>query len=263
MSENNNTPNFAELLGSAVMQPGKVASCYSAFWNYSLMNQLAALQQCESRGIAPGPIATFVSWKEKARFVKKGEKAIVLCMPVTGKRQGTKHNEETGQDEPAEIGYTRFVWRANWFVLSQTDGAEYVPEVPGFDFTAALAALNIERVEFAHLDGNCQGYATARKVAVSPIAAHPERTLLHEMAHVVLGHTTEGELNDMGERTPKDIRELEAEATAMLCCAALNLGGLDESRGYIQNWYRGSEVPEASARRIFGAVDSILKAGRN
>ena len=263
MSTEQNTPNFSELLMSAVREPGTVATCYSAFWNYSLMNQLSALMQCSARGITPGPIATFMGWKDHSRHVKKGEKALTLCMPITGKRAATVHNDETGQDEPTEIGYTRFVWRANWFVLSQTDGAEFVPEIPGFDFTAALAALDITRAEFIHTDGNCQGYATKRTVAVSPVAAHPERTLFHEMAHVVLGHTSEGELNDMGERTPKDIRELEAEATAMLCCAALNLGGVDESRGYIQSWYKGAEVPEAIARRIFGAVDSILKAGRN
>ncbi len=256
------TPNFAELLQSAVSEPGKVSDCYRAFWNYSLGNQLMALFQCSARGITPGPIATFMGWKDKARFVRKGEKAITLCMPVTGKRSATVHNDETGQDEPTEIGYTRFVWRANWFVMSQTDGEEYKPEVPGFDFAQALTALEIERAEFAHTDGNCQGYAVKRSVAVSPVAAHAERTLLHEIAHVVLGHTGEVELNDMGERTPKDIRELEAEATAMLCCAALGLGGVDESRGYIQSWYRGSEVPEASAKRIFSAVDSILKAGR-
>lgn len=263
MSATNSTPNFEQLLAEAIMTPGKVSDCYRAFWNYSLMNQMAALQQCESRGIAPGPIATFMGWKDKARFVKKGEKALVLCMPVTGKKTVERHNDETGQDETAEVKYNRFVWRANWFVLSQTDGAEYVPEAPGFDFAAALNALEIERVSFEHLDGNCQGYATARKVAVSPIAAHPERTLLHEIAHVVLGHTTEATMNDSGERTPKDIRELEAEATAMLCCAALGLGGVDESRGYIQSWYRGQAVPEASAKRIFSAVDAILKAGRN
>jgi hypothetical protein len=41
----------------------------------------------------------------------------------------------------------------------------------------------------------------------------------------------------------------------------LNLPGLIESRGYIQNWLDGSEISDKSAQRIFGAADKILKAG--
>jgi antirestriction protein ArdC len=85
----------------------------------------------------------------------------------------------------------------------------------------------------------------------------------HELAHVVLGHTAEGSLNsDSTDRTPRDIRELEAEAVALLCCESLGLLGAAESRGYIHFWFHGNEVPERSAQRIFHAADQILKAGR-
>jgi hypothetical protein len=115
---------------------------------------------------------------------------------------------------------------------------------------------------FEHHNGNVQGYARQRSVAVSPIAAHPIKTLFHEIAHAVIGHTAEAEMRD-DDRTPCDIRELEAEATAMLCCAALDLPGADDSRGYIQAWRgQGSEIPEASARRIFKTADAIRRAGR-
>jgi antirestriction protein ArdC len=109
--------------------------------------------------------------------------------------------------------------------------------------------------------GNCQGYAKQRSVAVSPIAAHPFKTLIHELAHVVLGHTAEGEMSD-SDRTPRDVRELEAESVAMLVCAALGQPGVEHSRGYIQAWFKGETMPEASARRILKTADTILKAGR-
>ena len=49
---------------------------------------------------------------------------------------------------------------------------------------------------------------------------------------------------------------------ALLCCAALELPGIDECRGYIQHWWgQGHEIPEPSARRILKAADQILKAG--
>jgi antirestriction protein ArdC len=65
------------------------------------------------------------------------------------------------------------------------------------------------------------------------------------------------------ERMRRNLGELEAEATAMLVCAALDLPGIKEARGYIQSWYgTGTAVPESSARRIFKAADAILRAGR-
>jgi len=160
------------------------------------------------------------------------------------------------------VTFTRFIYRRNWFVLAQTEGADYTQHPPaGWDKARALPALNVAEIPFEHYDGNVQGYATGRTVAVSPVAAHPFKTLFHELAHVIIGHTAEAEMRD-DERTPRNIREVEAEATAMLCCAALSLPGLDDSRGYIQHWYAtGQPIPEASARRIFKAADQILRAG--
>ena len=77
---------FAHLLETAINEPGLISSAYGAFHNYSLGNQLLALAQCMARGITPGPIATFQGWKEKGRWVRKGEKALTLCRPVTVKR---------------------------------------------------------------------------------------------------------------------------------------------------------------------------------
>jgi hypothetical protein len=49
----------------------------------------------------------------------------------------------------------------------------------------------------------------------------------------------------------------------MLCCAALNLPGVEYSRGYIQHWNRdGQPIPERTAARIFKTADQILRAGR-
>ena len=76
---------FKKLLEEAVTKPGLISSAYSRFWRYSIGNQILALVQCEMRGIQPGPIATFPKWKELGRYVRKGEKAITLCMPITHK----------------------------------------------------------------------------------------------------------------------------------------------------------------------------------
>ncbi len=72
--------SWAALLDEAVRKPGYIHQAYSRFHNYSLGNQLLALFQCFERSIQPGPLATFPKWKELGRYVKKGEKALTLCI---------------------------------------------------------------------------------------------------------------------------------------------------------------------------------------
>src|SRR5215467_12270611 len=93
-TERQNDIQFRQLLEEAVSKPGTLMKAYSFFWNYSLGNQIFALIQANQRGITLGPIASYNRWKELGRHVKRGEKAIELCMPVTCKRTVT----EQGQD---------------------------------------------------------------------------------------------------------------------------------------------------------------------
>ena len=71
---------FSQLLQSAVSEPGIVSKAYSAFHGYSVGNQLLALAQCVERGIVPGPIATFMGWKDKGRHVVKGQASHGACV---------------------------------------------------------------------------------------------------------------------------------------------------------------------------------------
>lgn len=249
--------NWTELLKEAVTRPGIIGDGYRAFHNYSLGNQMAATAQLLTRGLPISPIASYRAWQEKGRNVKKGEKAIALCMPVT-----CKGSRKAESGEPEEFTFSRFVWRNNWFSLDQTDGAEFSAPVvvPGWDRGRALAALEIAEQPFAALDGNIQGYAVRRQIAVNPLAQYPHKTTFHELAHIVLGHTSSGEMSDSGT-LPRDIKELEAESVAYILCSLFDLPGLDESRGYIQSWFTGQQVPERAAQRIFSAADKIFKAG--
>src|SRR6266516_2406822 len=121
---------FRQLLDEAVSKPGTLMKAYSLFWNYSLGNQILALIQAHRRGIALGPIASFNRWKELGRHVKRGEKAIELCMPITLKRKTTETGPD-GNDVETEVPFKYFVFRRNWCMLSQTDGAEFqAPPVP-------------------------------------------------------------------------------------------------------------------------------------
>ena len=244
---------WSRLLSEAVSKPGLLLAAYSAFHNYSIGNQVLALVQCKERNIQPGPLATFPGWKEKNRFVRKGEKALTLCMPVTVKGKDDAGDEQT---------FTRFIYRPRWFVLSQTEGQDVEPTLPPtWEKAKALAALNITETPFELLDGNTQGYAKGRSVSVSPLAALPHKTLFHELAHITLGHTTEGQTHD-GEQTPRNLREAEAESVALILCETLELPGAEYARGYVQEWLQGEVIPERNAQKIFHTADLIIRAGQ-
>ena len=176
--------SWAALLDEAVTKPGYIHQAYSRFHQFSLGNQLLVLFQCLDRSIPLGPLASYTKWKQLGRQVQRGSKAITLCMPVTCNRKRTvKKNDGTEQEE--EFSFTHFVYRAHWFTLGQTEGKEYqAPAIPEWNEEKALAALKIERIPFNHLDGNAQGFARKRGVAISPVAFAPHLTLFHELAHV-------------------------------------------------------------------------------
>lgn len=246
-------PKWRDLLAQAVNEPGLIHSCYSQFHNFSIGNQMLALMQCMQRGIAPGPMTTYDGWLAKGRHVKRGETGIYLWRPVTVKPKDAKDDDDRA---------TIFVLRKFWFVYAQTEGDDLPPApVPGWDRDRALAALGVELVEYESMNGNSQGYATRRQVALSPMAVAPFKTLVHEMAHVLLGHTGQATMTD-AETLTYSIAEAEAESVALLICDALGLtDGAAYSRGYIQHWLKGDQLTEANVRRIFRVADQILKAG--
>lgn len=272
MQEKSNRANWGTLFSDALSCPGKVSEAYSVFHDYSLGNAILAAMQLTVKGLPLSPIASFNKWKQLGRCVKKGEKAIALVMPVTVK---TKSNDEVesgagSNDNTKEVrnsGRTMFVLKNIWFSLDQTEGADYTNEVTISEWNKvqALSGLGITEQRFELLDGNTQGYSIPNKkqLSVSPVAMMPWKTLFHEMAHCLM-HSKEAQMAD-GDLMRKDIKEAEAEAVAYLCCATLELPGLEESRDYIQGWLgskeRSEEFSKKSASRVFSAADKILKAG--
>jgi antirestriction protein ArdC len=252
---------WGELLRDAVEKPGRMLAAYTAFHNYSFGNALLALEQCVRRNLQPGPLNTYRGWLERKRQVRKGEKGITLCMPIAFKKAG--QGDSTAQEEPTEpVTRDAFRLRAYWFVLAQTEGEEaYVATIPGFDIDTVLRTLNITRIPFDEINGNIQGFARQRVFAVNPLAALPHKTTFHEIAHIVLGHTTTERLVD-GEHTVTHLREVEAESVALICCETLGLDGAEFCRGYIQHWLKTEkEIPNQNAARILATATSVLKAG--
>ncbi|WP_126448388.1 ArdC-like ssDNA-binding domain-containing protein [Sulfuricystis multivorans] len=269
MSNNTTRPDWGKLFASLLTEPGKLGEHYRLFHRYSLGNQAMAVFEMTIRGIPIGPISSFNGWKRLGRRVKKGEKAIALWMPVVKKDAIRK---DDGTDE--EVTKRFFIMKNNWFALAQTEpidpenpGTVPIPETPTWDRELALKNLGITEVPFTEVDGNRQGFARPDRaeIAINPLAAMPWKTTFHEMAHCLL-HSKQADVAFVdGGHINRSIEEAEAEAVAFLCCATLGLPGLEEARGYVQDWLgspaQAEEFAKKSVARVFAAADKILKAG--
>src|SRR5215813_8254456 len=113
-------PKWSALLVEAVNKPGLIMEAYSAFHDYSIGNQILALVQSQLRGLEPGPISTFPGWQALGRTVKRGERALILCMPITRKVSDDQENSgDASEGENGERTFTSFMHKAQWFVISQ------------------------------------------------------------------------------------------------------------------------------------------------
>src|SRR5207247_3934811 len=127
----------------------------------------------------------------RKRQVRKGEKGITLCMPMPFKRaaQADSVEEEATESETSQTCYA-FRFRAYWFVLTQTEGEEaHVPPIPGFDIDSALRVLNVTRTPFDEMNGDIQGFASGRELAVGPVEAIQHKPTSHVPLLRDLGHT--------------------------------------------------------------------------
>jgi antirestriction protein ArdC len=213
------------------------------FHRYSFSNALLIARQ------DPGAsrVAGFATWKSLGRMVRRGERAIWILAPMTGRRTRTAEGEE---HRPI-LGFRPVAV----FDVAQTDG-EPLPEVcrnlEGDD-PAARFGLLVDRavrlgyrVETTELPGTTNGdcsFARRRiRVEARNGPAQQVKTLAHELAHALLH---EG-IDD------RPLAELEAESTAFVVCRTLGLDTSGYSFGYVACWAGGG--PEAVARiRASGA----------
>lgn len=235
------------------------------FYSYSFGNIMSAFLQCNARGISFGPIATYKKWQEHGRSVRKGEKAIGLIVPRPVKKKDAESDED-------QFVFFATAWR--FFVLSQTEGEEFDLQAQietDFDFKACLEKFNIKQVEYAASDMTPKGLARKNKnepgsyqLMLNPLYEDCLPTALHEIAHIALGHLDldAKERNALGH----SLMEVEAEATAYLCCCALGIDDddiLNDSAKYTQTYLKTTELADKTARKIFAACDRILRAGLN
>ncbi len=233
------------------------------FHRYSFGNQLLiAFQRPDATHVAG-----FQTWKKLGRYVRAGEKGILIIAPVV--RRVAKAEAVTvpaDQPSPTEetelrpvVGFTG----AYVFDISQTDG-QPLPEfarVAGdpADYTVRLKALVAAKgiaLEVATDLGGAKGVSLGGRVVMLLGLGEAEEfsVLAHELAH---------ELLHRGERrhqVSKKVRETEAEAVAFVVCQSIGLATGTAASDYIQLYNGDRETLAESLAHIRDAAAEIIAA---
>lgn len=226
---------------AAALQAGKsdalvaYLQALSRFHHYSFGNvMLIVMQKPDATHVAG-----FQTWKKLNRYVKKGEKGLVIIAPMM-----IKAKEEA---LPLEADREKLLLRFKAvyvFDVSQTDG-ESLPAVSRVggnpngctDRLKALVAAKNVTIEYADDLGGPLGVSCGGliKILRSLSPAEEFSLIAHELAH---------ELLHRGERRTgltKTVKETEAEAVAFVVCQAIGLETGTAAADYIQ-LYDGSEA---------------------
>ena len=187
------------------------------FHRYSLRNVMLIASQKP----AATHVAGFHTWHKLGRFVKKGEKGILILAPIVRRK-----NESTERNEPDESS-TAVGFRAAYvFDISQTDGQELpaVGSVNGEprEYRERLATFVTEQgiaLEYSEEIAPARGTSAGGKITLLPGQSPAEEfaTLAHELAHEMMHR------DERRSSTSKRSRETEAEAVAFVVCHAIGL----------------------------------------
>jgi hypothetical protein len=203
-------------------------------------------------------IAGFHAWLKMQRFVRKGEKGIVILAPIVGRKK------IRGEDLVEDTGTRLYGFRPAYvWDLSQTDGeplSEF-PRVTGdpdqmtaclrrFIAAKGIALAYDARIRPAH------GLSSRGQIMILPglDPATEFSVLVHECAHELL-HRSERR-----HETTHAIRETEAEAVAFVVAAGIGLNGGTSASDYIQLHSGDASILAESLARIQQTAAEILNA---
>lgn len=201
----------------------------------------------------------FCAWKTKyRRFVQKGEKGILIFAPIPVKAEKSEPRKKTDaridqgdqNEEPSFVLFRPvYVWdysqtrgdrvaRIERMLEKRNETKKKVYSAQGENLeklSAAMTGLVADSgIEIAHKDlGSAGGMARKKTIFVDSVLDTGEDldVLIHEYAHITLGHTD-------GNDNRSDV-ELEAELTVGLVKSGLGLD-IQPQAAYLFDWSRGA-----------------------
>lgn len=222
------------------------------FHKYSFGNVMLILSQMPDAT----HVAGFNTWKQLGRFVKKGEKGIVIIAPMLIRKQD---EDAKDSEQPQSVLRFRGVYV---FDVSQTDGDE-LPEPsrisgePGRHL-CRLREIIAERgitIDNDDLPVAADGVSRGGRISIRPglEPAHEFSVTVHELAHELLHRGDD-------RPTSKTVRETEAEAVAFVVCQAIGLENGTAASDYIQLYDGETKTLAESLDRIQKTATDIITA---
>ena len=256
----------------------KYLKAVSVFHSYSARNvELIFLQRPDA-----AYVAGYEAWKKLGRFVRRGEKGILIFAPskATVKREeplldedGNQKLDENGDPLTEVKNETRIRFLAvPVFDVSQTDGGplpalcnELQGAVPDFQkIFNAVQSISPYRIVFENLPEDKKGrcdYAD-EKIAIKLGMSDEQivKTLIHEFAHATL-HS--------GTKKSREQKEIEAESIAFIVSDFLGIDTSGYSFDYVSSWSYGMKTEQLqdvleniqdSANEIIGKIQTAMEA---
>jgi len=228
------------------------------FHTYSFGNIMLIARQKPSASNVAGVRA----WNSLGRFVRRGEKGILILAPLVGRKTKTVEEitRENGEEKNPQAQLYGF--RAVYvFDISQTEGkdlpslTEVQGDVSGYR-ERLVKFVEAQSIELRYSDkiGPAKGLSYGGKITLLSGMQPAEEfsTLVHEIGHEMLHR---------GERrtlTTKTVRETEAEAVAFVVCQAIGLENGTSAADYIQVWHGDASLLRESLEAVQHTAAVIL-----
>jgi antirestriction protein ArdC len=207
-------------------------------------------------------VAGVRTWNSLGRFVRRGEKGILILAPMVGRERQpvektTGENGDEKNPQPQLFGF-RAVYV---FDVSQTEGkdlptlTEVRGDVSGYR-ERLVQFVEAQSIALSYSDeiGPAKGLSHGGKITLLSGMQPAEEfsTLVHEVGHEMLHR---------GERrtlTTKSIRETEAEAVSFVVCQAIGLENGSSAADYIQLWNGDANLLRESLEAVQQIAALIL-----
>ncbi len=251
-------------------------SMAARFHSYSANNLWLMLMQRPDLATTGDRVGGYQTWKRVGRQVQAGSKGIAILAPCVYRRRGaddtaapTAATADNQSDSTADNAGPARVLRGfkvvHVFAQSDTTGDD-PPDVRPvllegegalWDALAAqvvAAGFTVSRGDCGSANG-CTNF-TARTVVVAEHLSGKaaDKTLAHELGHVLLGHEAQVVVD-------RDVAEIEAESVAYIVCNALGIDTASYSLAYVAGWSRGSvERIRRTAERVVSTAHAVLAA---
>lgn len=193
------------------------------FHNYSLCNYFMIMIQKPTASQCAG----FYAWKKLGRYIKKGEKGIMILAPREYIPREIRQDDTLTDEQKEQQKRVCFV-SAYVFDISQTDGKELPPttEVEKCNVSYQSLKTKVEKkypvIEEA-MEYLKSGHTNGKEIFLNSIKTEQEKVcvLLHELAHIELEHA--GISNQVENPLTKKQKETEAELLAYITASGMGI----------------------------------------